>query len=568
MKCRAKAMAAPAAATSAGPRAAEARHEEQHEQQHLRGGRAVDARSDELEHRDRRSHGRGGRASVLPEGRSSTDYRPEQTAARRESSMQTSRACDTSAACLTRGPSAARIRTVVHFPNRRSMRRPAPTGCSAAPTRAGSRSCARRRNLPHARVRRRGHARHRGGRRPLPRQPLPLLPRQGRAPVLLPGPHARSPARRVVGGAPRRRPAARPAARLAVTHVLCLLDEVEGSAAHLEVDALPPRLRALIVAKRDRYERGVRALVPDGIRGATLRASDAASSRAPSSARSTGPHTGFARKARARRNRSPSSSPTTPSPGSHVRRRTQDGIGLKSACLRTRHRSTMFQLALTVNGEPAEVAFAPYKTLLEVLREDLNLCGTKHGCELGECGACAVLLDGRPVLSCLVLGVECERPRRSRPSKAWPRTAGCIRCRRLRGSRRRAVRLLHAGIPRHREGAARRASESDARRIREALAGCLCRCTGYQQIFEAVEAAVGTSAPSGQRGERPHEHHRRAPPPRRRPGEGHRPDAVRRRHHAAADAALQAAALDRCRTRGSSASTPRARSRIPACTSS
>src|SRR5256885_13470525 len=65
-------------------------------------------------------------------------------------------------------------------------------------------------------------------------------------------------------------------------------------------------------------------------------------------------------------------------------------------------------LALTVNREATEVAFAPYKTLLEVLREDLNLCGTKHGCELGECGACAVSLDGQPVLSCLVLGVECE----------------------------------------------------------------------------------------------------------------------------------------------------------------
>src|SRR6202158_3876927 len=64
-------------------------------------------------------------------------------------------------------------------------------------------------------------------------------------------------------------------------------------------------------------------------------------------------------------------------------------------------------VALTVNAEPSEVSFAPYKTLLEVLREDLNLCGTKHGCELGECGACAVLLDGQPVLSCLVLGVEC-----------------------------------------------------------------------------------------------------------------------------------------------------------------
>src|SRR5215472_10093542 len=65
------------------------------------------------------------------------------------------------------------------------------------------------------------------------------------------------------------------------------------------------------------------------------------------------------------------------------------------------------QICLRVNGEPVEVAFAPHKTLLEVLREDLALTGTKHGCELGECGACAVLLDGEPVISCLVLGVEC-----------------------------------------------------------------------------------------------------------------------------------------------------------------
>src|SRR5919206_2852097 len=65
-------------------------------------------------------------------------------------------------------------------------------------------------------------------------------------------------------------------------------------------------------------------------------------------------------------------------------------------------------IEFTVNAEPTEVAFAPHKTLLEVLREDLGLTGTKHGCELGECGACTVLLDGAPVLSCLVLGAECE----------------------------------------------------------------------------------------------------------------------------------------------------------------
>ena len=66
------------------------------------------------------------------------------------------------------------------------------------------------------------------------------------------------------------------------------------------------------------------------------------------------------------------------------------------------------QLTLRVNGEEQQVSFAPYKTLLEVLREDMGLTGTKHGCELGECGACAVLVDGAPVLSCLALAVEYE----------------------------------------------------------------------------------------------------------------------------------------------------------------
>src|SRR4030088_2836205 len=65
-------------------------------------------------------------------------------------------------------------------------------------------------------------------------------------------------------------------------------------------------------------------------------------------------------------------------------------------------------IQFTLNGEQSEVAFAPHKTLLEVLREDLNLMGTKHGCELGECGTCAVLLDGQPILSCLFLGLDAE----------------------------------------------------------------------------------------------------------------------------------------------------------------
>ena len=65
-------------------------------------------------------------------------------------------------------------------------------------------------------------------------------------------------------------------------------------------------------------------------------------------------------------------------------------------------------ITLRVNGEEVEVSFAPYKTLLEVLREELDLTGTKHGCELGECGACAVLVDGQPLLSCLKLALECD----------------------------------------------------------------------------------------------------------------------------------------------------------------
>ena len=63
-------------------------------------------------------------------------------------------------------------------------------------------------------------------------------------------------------------------------------------------------------------------------------------------------------------------------------------------------------ITLRVNGEEVEVSFAPYKTLLEVLREDLNLTGTKHGCELGECGTCTVQVDGVPILSCLSLAVD------------------------------------------------------------------------------------------------------------------------------------------------------------------
>jgi carbon-monoxide dehydrogenase small subunit len=151
---------------------------------------------------------------------------------------------------------------------------------------------------------------------------------------------------------------------------------------------------------------------------------------------------------------------------------------------------TQTHIELTVNGEPVAVSFASYKTLLEVLREDLNLCGTKHGCELGECGACAVLLDGKPVLACLVLGLECAgrdvvtieglaSDGRLHPLQETFADLGAAQCGYCTPGFLVTAKALLDGTP------------SPTRdQIREALSGNLCRCTGYQQIFEAVEEAI------------------------------------------------------------------------------
>jgi carbon-monoxide dehydrogenase small subunit len=148
------------------------------------------------------------------------------------------------------------------------------------------------------------------------------------------------------------------------------------------------------------------------------------------------------------------------------------------------------QVGLTVNGEAAEASFAPYKTLLEVLREDLGLTGTKHGCELGECGACAVLVDGEPKLSCLVLAVECAGKSvdtveglasgaKLHPLQAAFADLGAAQCGYCTpGILMTAKALLEKEFKPTRE------------RIKEAISGNLCRCTGYQQIFEAIEEAA------------------------------------------------------------------------------
>jgi len=152
---------------------------------------------------------------------------------------------------------------------------------------------------------------------------------------------------------------------------------------------------------------------------------------------------------------------------------------------------SLLHLSLQINGEPVETAVAPYKTLLEVLREDLNLTGTKHGCELGECGACAVLVDGQPVLSCLVVAAACEgrsvttvegmagRDGRLHPLQdAFADLGGsqCGYC--TPGILLTAQHLLDANPNPTRD------------EIAEALSGNLCRCTGYTQIYEAVEEAA------------------------------------------------------------------------------
>jgi carbon-monoxide dehydrogenase small subunit len=147
-------------------------------------------------------------------------------------------------------------------------------------------------------------------------------------------------------------------------------------------------------------------------------------------------------------------------------------------------------LRLRVNGETREVATEINKTLLEVLREDMALTGTKHGCELGECGTCAVLVDGKPVLSCLMLGIEAVdaeivtvegmmqngKPDPLQKAFADLGAAQCGYC--IPGILLTAKALLNENPRPTRD------------EIRQALSGNLCRCTGYTKILEAVEIAA------------------------------------------------------------------------------
>jgi len=147
------------------------------------------------------------------------------------------------------------------------------------------------------------------------------------------------------------------------------------------------------------------------------------------------------------------------------------------------------RIRLRVNGEERECLAPVHHTLLEVLREDLGLMGTKHGCELGECGTCTVLVDGRPILSCLALPIECE----GREVRTVEAMAGAE----LHPLQTAFAELGAAqcgyctpGFLLTAEALLKQNSRPARAEIAEALAGNLCRCTGYLKIFEAVELAA------------------------------------------------------------------------------
>ena len=144
---------------------------------------------------------------------------------------------------------------------------------------------------------------------------------------------------------------------------------------------------------------------------------------------------------------------------------------------------------LRINGEPVEAAVDPNRTLVQFLREDLGLTGTKHGCGLGDCGACTVILDGKPVNSCLVLAVQAdgrevltieglaENGELHPIQKAFVKN-GAVQCGCCTPGMILSAKALLDENP--------KPTETE---IRTAISGNLCRCTGYQKIVEAIEEA-------------------------------------------------------------------------------
>ncbi len=156
-------------------------------------------------------------------------------------------------------------------------------------------------------------------------------------------------------------------------------------------------------------------------------------------------------------------------------------------------------IELIVNGDRYEVAIDPWRTLAEVLREDLRLIGTKVGCNQGDCGACTVLINGRSVSSCLTLAVEAHQrevttieglaksPRELHPLQEAFVEKGAVQCGFCTGGMIMSAKYLLDKIP-----------HPTQLQIRQGLSGNLCRCTGYNKIVEAIDDAARRLAPAGE----------------------------------------------------------------------
>jgi carbon-monoxide dehydrogenase small subunit len=147
-------------------------------------------------------------------------------------------------------------------------------------------------------------------------------------------------------------------------------------------------------------------------------------------------------------------------------------------------------IRITVNQEEREMAIDPNMTLVDLLRDELGLTGTKKGCGLGECGACTVLLDGKPVNSCIVLAMEAherevvtiegmETEEGLHPIQRAFVEKGAIQC-----------GFCSPGMILSAKGLLDQNPNPDEQDIRKAISGNLCRCTGYQKIVEAIQSVA------------------------------------------------------------------------------